>query len=136
MIMLRGVREISRNLIVGVLVASLGLPSGLSAQSHIVSPTELQSAVAAAAQARQKNAETVVSLFSTPAAEKALRSTRLDVNQVKTAVSSLSDEELARFAARAEKAQADLVAGRLAERDLLWILVGLAALILIIVAVR
>lgn len=136
MMMLRGVWQFSRSVIAGVLITSLGLPSGLSAQSHIVSPTELQSAVGAATQARQKNGETIASFLSTPAAEKALRSTGLDVNQVKTAISSLSDAELARFAARAQKAQEDLVAGRLADRDLLLILIGLAALILIIVAVH
>lgn len=136
MMMLRGVWQFSRSVIAGVLITSLGLPSGLSAQSHIVSSTELQSAVGAATQARQKDGETIVSFLSTPAAEKALRTTGLDVNQVKTAVSSLSDAELARFAARAQKAQADLVAGRLADRDLLLILIGLAALILIIVAVH
>jgi hypothetical protein len=51
-------------------------------------------------------------------------------------VSSLNDEELARLAARADKADTDFAAGRMSDRDLLWILVGIAALILIIVAVR
>jgi hypothetical protein len=55
---------------------------------------------------------------------------------VKTAVSSLSDQELAQLAARSTKAQADFAAGRLEDRDLLMILVAMAALVLIIVAVR
>ena len=58
------------------------------------------------------------------------------ISELKTAVSSLNDQELARLAARAERAQADFAAGRLADRDLLIILVGIAALILIIIAVR
>jgi hypothetical protein len=51
-------------------------------------------------------------------------------------VSSLDDQELARLAARSETARKDFAAGRMSDRDLLIILVGIAALILIIVAVR
>jgi hypothetical protein len=60
----------------------------------------------------------------------------MDPQRVKTAVSSLNDEELARMAARAQKVQADFAAGTLSDRDLIIILVAIAALILIIVAVR
>jgi hypothetical protein len=55
---------------------------------------------------------------------------------VKKAVASLSDAELAQLASRAQKAQADFAAGHLSDRDLIIILVVIAALILIIVAVR
>jgi hypothetical protein len=75
-------------------------------------------------------------LLSSPQAEKVLGVAGIDPVRVKTAVSALNDEELARLAARSEKAQADFAAGRLSDRDLLIILVGIAALILIIVAVR
>ena len=60
----------------------------------------------------------------------------LDPQQVKQAVSGLNDDELARLASRANKAQADFAAGRMDERDLIIILIAIAALILIIVAVR
>ena len=55
---------------------------------------------------------------------------------MKKAVAGLSDEELAHLASRAQKAQADFAAGNMGDRDLLIILVCIAALILIIVAVR
>jgi hypothetical protein len=55
---------------------------------------------------------------------------------VKTAVSTLSDQELAQFAARSMKAQADFAAGRIEDHDPLVILVAIAALVLIIVTVR
>ncbi|MBZ5564413.1 MAG: hypothetical protein LAP13_18585 [Acidobacteriia bacterium] len=119
-----------------VLGAILVLPSGLLAQTHVVSPDEMQKEAVAATRARQNHLKTVTQFFSSPNAQKALRSAHLDPTQVKTAVSSLSDEELARLASRAEKAQADFAAGNLSDRDLLVILVGIAALILIIVAVR
>jgi hypothetical protein len=60
----------------------------------------------------------------------------MDAERVKHAVSTLSDAELAQLAARADKAQADFAAGTLSDRDLIIILVAIAALILIIVAVR
>jgi hypothetical protein len=48
----------------------------------------------------------------------------------------MGDDELAQLSARSEKAQKDFAAGRISDRDLLIILVGVAVLILIIVAVH
>ncbi len=134
--MLRPVWQFGRLGPAFILGAILVLPTGLLAQTHVVSPAELQKEAIAATRTRQDNLKTVNQFFASPKAQKALRSAHLDPNQVKTAVSSLSDEELARLASRAEKAQADFAAGDINNRDLLLILLGLAALILIIVAVR
>jgi hypothetical protein len=60
----------------------------------------------------------------------------VDPQQIKTAVSMLSDDDLAQLSSRAAKAQNDFAAGRLSDRDLIWIIVAVVALILIIVAVR
>jgi CHASE3 domain sensor protein len=60
----------------------------------------------------------------------------MNPEQVRTAVSALSDQELAQLASRAEKAQADFAGGRLEDRDLLIIIVAIAALVLLIVAVH
>ena len=125
-----------RTLMAGVLVVFFAFPSNLAAQAHVVSPADLQKETAAASQARQRNLETVTQFLSSPRAQKALRSAHMDPTQVKTAVSSLSDQELAQLASRSTKAQADFAAGRIDDRDLLIILVAIAALILIIVAVR
>ena len=112
------------------------IPQDSLAQSHVVSPADLQNAVIATTQARQKNIETIRQFVTSPTAEKALKSAHLDAKQVKDAVSRLSDGELSQLAARASKAQADFAAGHLSDRDLIIILVAIAALILIIVAVR
>ena len=120
-----------------VLVALVGLPSILSAQTHVVNPADLQKQILAATGARQRNVETVTGfLSSTTKAQKVLGSVGIDPAQVKTAVSSLNDQELARLAARAEQAQADFAAGRMSDRDLIYILLGIAALILIIIVVH
>jgi hypothetical protein len=119
-----------------VLALVLAIPQSLLAQAHVVSPADLQKAIVAATEARQRDVETVRRFLSTPVAEKALQSAHVDPTQVKQAVSSLSDQELAQLASRAQKAQADFAAGSLSERDLLIILIGIAVIILIIVAVR
>jgi hypothetical protein len=118
------------------LVVLVAIQSILSAQTHVVNPVDLQNAVAAATDARQRNMDITIGFLSSTNAQKVLRSVGVYPAQVTTAVSSLNDQELARLAARAEKAQADFAAGRMSDRDLLWILIGIAALILIIVAVH
>ena len=133
---LSGFRQVARNLTACTLVTCLGLPPRVTAQTHVVSPGELQAAVVSASHARQRNREAIAALFSAPSATKVLQAAHMDLKQVNSAISSLNDEELARLAARATTAQADFAAGRITDRDLLIILVGIAALILIIVAVR
>ena len=82
-----------------------------------------------------KNREKVSELFSSKAAEKALKGAGIDAGQVKTAVATLSDSELAQLAARSDRAREDFAAGKISNRDLLIIIVAIAVLILIIVAV-
>jgi len=110
--------------------------SSIVAQAHVVSPVELQKATVAATQARQRNIETIQQFLSSEASRKALNASHMDAEKVTQAVSQLNDQELAQLAARASKAQADFAAGTLSDRDLIIILVAIAALILIIVAVR
>ena len=119
-----------------LLVAVFTLPSNLWAESHVVSLAELQNQTQAASRARQSHIETLQRFLSSPAAKQALRSAHMDTFKVKSAVSTLNDDELAQLASKADKAQADFAAGTLSDRDLLLILVAIAALILIIVAVR
>jgi hypothetical protein len=116
--------------------AVLAIAPALLAQTHVVSPAEMQKVAVTATHERQHNLETVTRFLSSPAAKKALRTARLDATRVKSGVSSLSDEELAQLASRAEKAQADFAAGRIGDHDLLLILLAIVALLLIIVAVR
>ena len=119
-----------------VLVAALACSPILAEQTHVVNPAELQKQVLAATASRQRNLETVNSFLSSTKMQEALGSAGMNPTQVKTAVSSLNDEELARLAGRSEKAQADFAAGRISDRDLILIMLGFVALILIIVAVR
>jgi len=134
--MLSLLRQFVRCATACILIANFAVPKSLVAETHLVPPIELQKATVAASQARQQNIETLKTFLSSAAAEKALKSAHLNPEQVKKAVSGLSDEEVAQLANRATKAQADFVAGNLNDRDLLIIILAIAALVLIIVAVR
>jgi hypothetical protein len=96
----------------------------------------MQKAVVDASRVRQQNLDTLREFFSSEKADRALKSAHTDPEQVKRAVASLSDAELAQLASRAQKAQADFAAGHLSDRDLIIILIVIAGLILLIVAVH
>jgi hypothetical protein len=123
-----------------VLVLLLGLiltsPGAALAQDHVVSPSEMQKDAAGASTARQQQVQQLDGFLSSKEAQKALKSAHIDSQEVKAAVRELDDEDVARLSARSEKAQREFAAGSLSDRDLLIILVAVAALILIIVAVR
>ncbi len=121
-----------------VLLLSLVLatPQDVLAQNHVVSPLELQKDVATASASRQRNQAQVENFLSSEEAQRAIKSVHINYQEVKNAVGQLNDEDLARLSARSEKAQKDFAAGTLSDRDLLIILLVVAALVLIIVAVR
>ena len=119
-------------------IAAFTVPKGVAAQEtqHLVSPSDLQKATVDASQSRQQNIDTLNGFFSSGQAQKALQSAHMNPQEVKQAVAGLSDQDLAQLASRAQKAQNDFAAGTMSNYDLLIILVCIAALILIIVAVR
>jgi hypothetical protein len=129
-------RQSVRPMIAIVLATLFLIPADLLAQSHVVSPAELNQQVVSASKTRQQNIDNLQQFLSSPLAEKAMRSGNLNALQVRTAVSTLSDQELAQLSARADKAQKDFAAGNLSDRDLILIILGIAVLVLIIVAVR
>lgn len=130
------VRQSLRVLTACILVATFAVPDSLLAQAHVVSPADLRQQLIAAGQARQSNLDTVQRFLSSPTGEKAIASLAVDPGKVKTAVSSLNDDELANLAVRANKAQSDFAAGNITDHDLLIILIAVLVLVLIIVAVR
>jgi hypothetical protein len=131
-------RQLVRALVTTALVTIFAIPPSLVAQSseHLVSPNELQKAAVDASQKRQQNLDTLNQFFSSEKAQRALESAHQNPEQVKKAIASLSDDELAQLASRANKAQTDFAAGRVDDHTLLIVLVCIAALVLIIVAVH
>lgn len=133
-----GYKQFVRGVTAGTLVTIFAVPNGTFAQTseHLVSPADMQKAAADASDARQQNRDALNRFFSSQQATDALRASHMDAQQVKSAIATLSDEELAQMASRANKAQQDFAAGRMSDHDLLIILIAIAALILIIVAVH
>lgn len=127
-----GVRAAALLLLAAVFI----IPQRMLADTHVVSPSDLQKQLVESTRDRQQNVNTVRDFLSSPRAEKAMKSADIDPQKVQRAVSSLSDQELANLAQRAQKAQADFAAGGLSDRDLIWIILAIAVLVLIIVAVR
>ena len=119
-----------------VLATIFAVPQNLLADTHVVSPSDLQKQIVETTRDRKQNLTSVREFLSTTTAEKAMKSASIDPKKVQNAVSSLSDDELANMAQRADKAQADFAAGTLSNRDLIWIILAIAVLVLIIVAVR
>ena len=103
------------------------------AQDHLVSPQAMQKQMAESASARQKNIETVRNFLSSPVADRAIRDAHYNPEQVKNAVSSLSDQEVASLAARSAEAQQKFAAGSLTKPELALIVIALVVLVVVII---
>ncbi len=123
-------------LAIAILFGLTGVPAGAQDKQHVVSLNDLNKDAARPAQTRQSNEEAVRTLLSSDQAQKALKSANLDYQKVDKAVGQLNDEDLAKLAARSRQAQSDFVAGRISDRDLLWIILIAIAIIVLAVALR
>jgi len=118
------------------LLGLAGIPVRAQDKQHVVSLSDLNKDAARPAQARQANEEALRTLLSSGTAQKALKSSNLDYQQVDKAVGQLNDDDLARLAERSRRAQSDFAAGRISDRDLLWIIVIALGIIVLAVALR
>ena len=101
-------------------------------QDHLVSSQVLEQQMVTAEESRQKNIFTLTELLKTPIAEKAMRDAKVDPVQVKNAIPTLSDDELANLSGRVTRAQSDFSAGLLGIG--LLTLIILAVIVIIVVA--
>jgi hypothetical protein len=128
----------SIQVVTAYVLAVFAVPQSVFAQAgeHVVTPAEMRKVIVDASQVREENLHTVKEFVSSEKARHALQSSGMRPEQVKDAVASLSDAELAQLAAKVHTTQADFAAGKMSDHDLIVILIAIAALILIIVAVR
>lgn len=122
-------------------IAVLLCPAGIPARAqdnphHVVALSELNKDAARPAQTRQANEEAVRSLLSSGPGQKALKTAGIDYQKVDRAVSQLGDEDLVKLAERSRQAQSDFAAGRISDRDMLWIILVILAIVIIALAVR
>ncbi len=134
--MLSRVKMCVSMLVIAVLLYPAGIPARAQDNHHVVALSELNKDAARPAQTRQANEEAVRTLLSSDQAQKALKSANLDYQKVDKAVGQLSDEDLAKLAERSRKAQSDFAAGRISDRDLLWIILIAIGIIVLAVALR
>jgi hypothetical protein len=83
--------------------------------------------------ARQANAGRLEKFLSSEAARSAMSSAKLDAAKVSKAVAFLSDQELARLAAQADRIDNDIAAGRLTTTQVTYIILG--AILIIVIAI-
>ena len=114
------------------------IPARVQAQDkHVVSVQELSRDAVRPVETRQANEASLRQLFSSPQAQQALKSASVDYSKVDQAVGQLSDEDLAKLAARSRQVQDNFAGGRagsLSDRDLLIIII-IAVLVIALVAV-
>ncbi len=136
---------LTRPFLCGILIATMSAivasPAGAFAQAsvnaasadqdHIVTSQAMQQQVQDSAEARQQNIETVTRFLSTPAAEKAMRDAHVDATQVRTAIPTLSDKELADVSSRATNAQQEFAAGHIGPSLLTIIIIAIVVIIVV-----
>lgn len=133
---------LNRAILPAALILGLSMPSSSFAQAaatpandqdHIVTSQALQQQVQSSSEDRQKNVETVTQFLSTPQADRAMKDAKVNAEQVRAAIPTLSDQELANLSARASSAQQEFAAGHIGP-SLLTIII-LAIVVIIIVAI-
>ena len=123
-------------LAIALLFGVAAVPARAQDKQHVVSLSDLTKDAARPAQTRQSNEEAVRSLLSSDQAQKALKSANLDYQKVDKALGQLSDEDLTKLAERSRQAQSDFAAGRISDRDMLWIILIALAIVVLALALR
>ena len=118
------------------LFVAAGVPVRAQDKQHVVSLGDLSKDAARPTQTRQANEEAVRTLLSSDQGQKALKSAKLDYQKVDKAIGQLNDGDLAKLAERSRQAQADFAAGRISDRDLLWIILIAIAVVVLALALR
>jgi hypothetical protein len=108
-------------------------PQAMIAQSHVVSPGQIQNDVTSSSVARQRNEQELRGFLSRKEIQKAMKSEGVNPQQVTNAVSQLNNTDLANLAERSQKAQKDYAAGRIGLG--IFTLIGIVVVAVILIAV-
>jgi hypothetical protein len=118
-----------------LLIFLAAMPLHAESNHHIVSTRTLQNQVQTHSEARQQNIQTITGFFSTPLAQRAMKIEHVSPTQVKQAIPTLSDSELANLSSRANQAQQQFAAGTLSTNQMLLLIIVLL-IVVILVAVH
>jgi hypothetical protein len=100
-------------------------------QQHVVSMDELTKDTMRPAEIRRADEASVRELLTSEVAQKALRSAKVDYEKVDQAIAELSDDDLAKVAARSRQVQGDFAAGGI-KSTLIVAIVLIAVLIIVL----
>ena len=116
-----------------VLAALAGVPARIQAQDkqHVVSLDDLNNDAAQRAETRRADEASVRELLSSEAGQTALKSAKVEYQKVDKAIGQLSDEDLAKIAARSRQAESDFAAGGLTA-TLIIVIVLIVVLIVVL----
>jgi hypothetical protein len=130
-------KKISRVAVMALAAAVTAGPMLAQQQAdHVVSLGELNRDAAGPAEARRANEAEIRHLFATVDGQKALKTANVEYAKIDRAVSSMSDEDVARISSRAREIDHDFAAGSLNDHDLLLILIVALIVIILIVVLR
>lgn len=127
-------RRLANTFPVVILASTLVFSPSVLAQ-EVVKTSDLHQALLSASQTRQENLKNVETFLSSPPVKDALKKARIDSAKVKRVIPLISNEELARLAAQTQKAQKDLAMGALSNQELTYIVIALAAAVVVLIAV-
>jgi hypothetical protein len=109
-------------------------PALARGDEHVISAGELQRRAATASAGRRENLRKLERFFASRQVRESPLGARIDPARMQKAARLLSDDELARLAARAEQAQKDFSAGALSNEHLTYIVIALAAAVIVVLA--
>jgi hypothetical protein len=130
------IRPRTQNVVALLLSTIVPAMAAVAAEDHVVPFSELHHDATAATQTREANIATADRFFKSEPVEKALHSVKMDGDQVMKAVPMLSDDELAGLSLRIDSAQKDFAAGALDNEHITYIIIALAAAVIVLVLVR
>jgi hypothetical protein len=114
-----------------LLSAATTMPVPMWAEDHVLPLTELRDKARSASEDRGKNIEDIERVLSYPAAAQALEKSNVNGDQMRRAVATLSDQELARLANQARASEKDVQGGLIVG---ILALIGLIVVIIIVVS--
>ncbi len=117
---------------IGALSLLAVLAPAAMAADHVASPQAVADRMVEASSAREANLAALRTAFATPDARAAATALHVDLDATTARLGSLSDAELADLAARSAALQEDVVAGALTRQQWMYILIGAAAVIVLL----
>jgi hypothetical protein len=107
----------------------------LFADDHAVSAADLHQTLVEVAKTRQTNVDTVQKFLKSEVVQKTLGHQIVSVAKVEKAIPLLNDEELSRLASQCRQVESDISGGELNNQEITYILIALAAAVLVLVIV-